>query len=139
MAPQKKITSSTGCVYEQNNFTAFLTLEDAPTDFHLLMRFLAQCKVSKALSGAPIIVCSFVEELWNSAEVSQDGKSISYSCKCTTYSITAATISECFSIPENNYDAPPTVEEIRNMLATVNYAKNDASLGEIVRKNLRKE
>ena len=67
MAPQNKTKSSSGFVYELNNFTPCVNTTDAPQEFHKLMRFLGQCNLSYAMIEAPILFCEVIKEVWTTA------------------------------------------------------------------------
>ena len=139
MAPQNKITSTSGCVYELNNFTACVNTADAPQEFHDLMRFLSQCSLSYAMTATPILFCEVVEEVWNTAIYNASDKVITFNLKGNSYSINGDVLNASLNLPANTHAISPSEVDIRKMLNEVNYAAPDANLGKIVRKNLRKE
>ena len=56
MAPQKKNTSLTGVIYEPNNSIAFTIVDSSvPGEFHPLMKFCGDSKLSYCLREAPTI------------------------------------------------------------------------------------
>ena len=64
MAPQNKIESSTGYIYELKNFTACVNPIEAPQEFHNFMWFLGQCNLSYSMTEAPILLCEVIKEVW---------------------------------------------------------------------------
>ena len=138
MAPQNKITSSSGYVYELNNFTACVNTADAPQEFHGLL-FLSQCSLSYAMTATPILFCDVVEEVWSTTVYNSTDKVISFNMKGSLYSINGDVLNSCLNFPTNTHDISPTEIDIRTMLNEINYDVPDANLGKIVRKNLRKE
>ena len=139
MAPQNKITSISGCIYEINNFTACVNTVDAPQEFHDLMRFLSQCNMSYAMTATPILFCEVVEEVWNTAIYNASDKVITFNLKSKSYSINGDVLNASLNLPDNTHAISFSEVDIRKMLNEVNYAAPDANLGTIVRKNLRKE
>ena len=136
MAPQNKTTSSSGYVYELNNFTACVNTTDAPQEFHGLMRFLIQCSMSNAMTEAPVLFCEVVEEVQSSAVYNSTDEVINFNLKGSLYSINGDVINTCLNFPANTHAKPPTEIDIRTMLNEINYVVPDANLGKIVRKNL---
>ncbi|KAL8157573.1 hypothetical protein AgCh_002327 [Apium graveolens] len=59
MAPVVKIMSQSGFVYEKNNFVALVEKNEAHTDYHKMMDFIKNCKLSYAMLEAPTIYCEF--------------------------------------------------------------------------------
>ena len=139
MAPQNKTTSSSGYVYELNNFTAYVNTADAPQEFHGLMRFPSQCSVSYTMTEAPILLYEVVEEVWSTADYNSTDKVISFNLKGSLYSINGDVLNKCLNFSANTHANSPTVINIRTMLNEINYVIPDANLGKIVMKNLRKE
>ena len=139
MAPQNKITSSSGYVYELNNFTACVYMADAPQEFHGLMKFLSQCSMSNAMTATSILFCEVVEEVWSTAIYNSTDKVISFNLKGSLYSINGDVLNSCLNFPANTHAISPTEIDIMTMLNEINYDVRDANLGKIVRKNLRKE
>ena len=138
MAP-KKNTSSSGFVYELNNFTACVITADAPQEFHSLMRFLGQCNRSYAMIEAHILFCEVVEEVWRIVVYNSTYKVISFNLKGNLYSINGDVLNTFLNLPNNTHTKSPTETEIRIMLNEINYVVPNANLGKIVRKNLRKK
>ena len=139
MAPQNKKTSSSGFVYELNNFTACVNTTDAPQEFHNLMRFLGQCNLSYAMTEAPILFCEVIEEVCTTAVYNAKDKIIIFNLKGNLYSIKGDVLNSCLNLPANTHAKSPIELEIRIMLNEINYIAPDANLGKIVRKNLRKK
>ena len=81
MAPQKKNTSATGVIYKPNNFIAFTIVDSSvPEEFHPLIKFLANLKLSYYLHEALTIRCELLEEFWTSAEYKESSNEISFIC-----------------------------------------------------------
>ena len=139
MAPIVKIQSSTGFIYEKNNFVAYVDVSVAPTEFHKMMEFIKSCKLSYAMLEAPIIYCEVVEELWTTAIYDGKDETITFSLKGNEYVVNSDVLDACFKIPENNCDRSPEYAEIVSMLNSINYSKETDNLGKIVRKGMRKE
>ena len=139
MAPQNKITSIFGCIYELNNFTACVNMADAPQKFHDLMRFLSQCSMSYAMTATPILFYEVMEKVWNIAFYNASDKVITFNLKGNSYSINGDVLNASLNLPTNTHAISPSEVDIRKMLNKINYAAPDANLGKIVRKNLRKE
>ena len=87
MTPQYKTTSSSGFMYELNNFTACVNTTDAPQEFHNLMRFLGQCNLSYAMTEAPILLCEAIKEVWTTIVYNAEDKVITFNLKGNLYSI----------------------------------------------------
>ena len=138
MAPQNKITSNSGFVYELNNFTACVNTADAPQEFHGLMLFLSQCSLSYAMTATPILFCEVVEEVWSTAVYNASDKVITFNLKGNSYSINGDVLNASLNLPANTHAISPSEVDIRKMLNEINYVAPDANLGKIVRKNLRK-
>ena len=139
MAPQNKITSNSGFVYELNNFTACVNTADAPQEFYGLMQFLSQCSLSYATIATPIMFCEVVEEVWSTAVYNASDKVITFNLKGNSYSINGDVLNASLNLPANTHVISPSEVDIRKMLNKINYVAPDANLGKIVRKNLRKE
>ena len=139
MAPQNKTTSSSGFIYELNNFTAlFEHTVDAPHEFHNLMRFLGQCKLVYAITEAHVLLCEVIEEVWIQQQFTTTLTRYSLiDLKGNSYSINVDILSTCLNLPADTHIAFPTENEISTMLGEINYAEPEANLGKIVRKNLR--
>ena len=139
MAPQNKKTSSSGFVYELNNFTACVNTADAPHEFNNLSKFLGPCNLSYAMIAAPILFCEVVEEVWSTAMYNLTDKIITFSLKGNLYSINGDVLSSCLNLPNNTHAQSPIEIEIKTMLNEINYVVPDTNLCKIVMKNLRKE
>ena len=122
MAPQNKITSISGCIYELNNFTTYVNTADAPQEFHDLMRFLSQCSLSYAITATPILLCEVVEEVWNTAVYNASDKVITFNLKGNSYSINGDVLNASLNLPANTHDISPYEVDIRKMINEVNYA-----------------
>ena len=138
MAPQNKITSNSGFVYELNNFRACVNTAEAPQEFHGLMKFLNQCNLSYAMTATPILFCEVVEEVWSTVIYNPSDKVISFNLKGSLYSINGDVLNACLNLPANTHAKSPSKVDIRKMLNEINYSTPNANLDEIVRKNLRK-
>ena len=96
MAPQKKNTSAIGVIYEPNNFIAFTTVDSSvPDEFHPLIKFFVNSKLSYCLHEHPTIQCKLLEEFWTSAEYKESSNEISFICKGKTYTISTSVIKRC--------------------------------------------
>ena len=122
MAPQNKTTSSSGFVYELNNFTACVNTSDAPQEFHNLMKFLGQCNLSYAMTAALILFCEVIEEVWSTTVYNLTDKVISFNLKVNLYSINGDVLNYCLNLPNNTHAKSLTEPEIRTMLHEINYA-----------------
>lgn len=112
---------------------AFVALNEAPAQFHHMMKFLSECKVSKTLLEALTIICNMMEIFWQSAEVSDDFSNVTLMCKGIEYKLTSLILRECLELSCNNCDAMPDKIEIRDMLKSINYVDPNVNLGKIVR------
>ena len=139
MAPIVKIQSSTGFIYEKNNFVAYVDVSNAPSDFHKMMEFINNCKLKYAMLESPTIFCEVVEEIWTTAIFDSKDETISFYVKGNEYVVNCDIMTACFKLPENNCGRIPNYAEIVSMLNTINYAKETDNLGKIVRKGMRKE
>ena len=118
---------------------AYVDVASAPTDFHKMMEFIKNCKLSYSMLEAPTLYCEVVEEIWTSATFDSKNETISFYLKNNEYVVNVDVMTACFEIPENNYDSSPTYAEIVSIFTAINYAKETDNLGQIVRKGMRKE
>ena len=118
---------------------AYVDVASAPSEFHKMMEFVKNCKLSYAMLEAPTIYYEVMEEIWTSAIFDSKNETISFNLKGKEHVINTDVITTCFNIPENNCDSGPTYAEIVSMLNSINYAKETDNLGKIVRKGMRKE
>ena len=81
MAPVVKIMSQSGFIYEKNNFIALVEKNEAHSDYHKMMDFIKNCKLSYAMLEAPTIYCEVVEEIWTTAEFNSIDMTISFTLK----------------------------------------------------------
>ena len=68
MAPIVKLMSSTGFIYEKNNFMPYVEKAGTAADFHQMMDFIKRCKLSKAMLTPTPLYHEVIEEVWTSAE-----------------------------------------------------------------------
>ena len=73
--------SQTGFIYEKNNFAALTEKNGTHQDFHPMMDFIKECKLSYAMLETPIIYCEVVEEIWTSAEFNSTDLTLLFSLK----------------------------------------------------------
>ena len=139
MAPVVKIMSQSGFIYEKNNFVALVAKNEAHSDYHKMMDFIKNCKLSYAMLEAPTIFCEVVEEIWTTAEFNSMDMTISFTLKGKTHCINCDDLQACFKLPENNAMTPHTDSDVSSMLDSIGYSFDSASLGSIRRKGLRKE
>ena len=112
MAPQNITKSSSGFVYELNNFTACVNTTNAPQEFYNLMRFLGQCNLSYAMTEAPILLCEVIEEVWTTTAYNITYKVITFNLKGNLYSINGDVLNSCLNLPANTHVKSPTEPEI---------------------------
>ena len=139
MAPVVKIMSQSGFIYEKNNFIALVEKNEAHSDYHKMMDFIKNCKLSCAMLEAPTIYCEVIEEIWTTAEFNSTNMTIAFSLKGKDYCINCDDIQSYFKLPENNAMTPHTDNDVSRMLDSIGYSFDSASLGSIRRKGLRKE
>ena len=66
MAPVSKIMSLTGFTYEKKNFKALVDFEEKRASYHTVMRFIQNCRLSKAMLEAPTLYFEVIEAIWES-------------------------------------------------------------------------
>ena len=103
MAPQNKTTSSSGFVYELNNFTACVNTADAPHEFQ---------NMSYAMTAAPILFCEVVEEVWSTTVYNLTDKVITFSLKGNLYSINYDVLNSFLNLPNKTHAQSPTETEL---------------------------
>lgn len=64
MLPTFRIMSSTGFIYEQNNFMAYVDTTSEYTEFQGMMEYI-KYKLSYAMLEAATIYCEVIEEIWS--------------------------------------------------------------------------
>ena len=52
---------------------------EAHSDYHKMMDFIKNCKLSYAMLEAPMIYCEAVEEMWTTAEFNPTDMTVSFS------------------------------------------------------------
>ncbi|KAL8094885.1 hypothetical protein AgCh_036413 [Apium graveolens] len=140
MAPVVKIMSQTGFIYEKNNFTALVNMGIQQSgDYHKMMDFVKNCKLSYAMLESPTIFCEVVEEMWTTATYNSTDKTITLTIKGKEFCINSDVIKACFKIPDNTVTSPHTDNDIINMLNSMNYALSTSKLSDIRRMGLRNE
>ncbi|KAL8154569.1 hypothetical protein AgCh_000079 [Apium graveolens] len=88
MAPVVKIMSQSGFVYEKNNFVALVDKKIAAfEDYHKMMDFICNCKLSYAMLESPVIYYEVVEQIWTTAVYNSKDKTIAFSLKDIDVSI----------------------------------------------------
>ena len=132
MAPKNKIQSTSSYIYELNNFTACVSLAEAPWEFHNLMKFLGQCKLLHAMTEAHVLLCEVTKEVWTSNVYNSTDMVLTFNLKGNSYSINGDVLSTCLQFPAITHVASPTETEIRKMLVDINYVEPEANLGKIV-------
>ena len=138
MAAAKKLTSAAGFEYKLNNFTAYLETTPGNSDFHDIMKFLKQCRLSYAMTAAPTIYCEIVDEMWTTAVYNEGSKTITLKIKNNEYVINSETVRNALHLPVNNCAARPNDENLTDMLEAIHYSA-EINLGNISRAHLRKE
>ena len=74
---------------------AFTKVETGlPSEFHLMMKFLASSRLTFCLNEAPIIQCELVEKFWQPAEYQESTNEISFDCKGKPYTLTTTVLGE---------------------------------------------
>ncbi|KAL8099609.1 hypothetical protein AgCh_032029 [Apium graveolens] len=140
MAPVVKIMSPTGYVYEKNNFMALVNKQiPASEDYHKMINFILNCKLSYAMLESPTIYCEVIKEIWTTAVFNSKDKTITFTLRGNEQCINCDTIEKCFKLPENNTLAPHIDTDVSNMLISMDYALNATKLGDVRRMDLRKE
>ncbi|KAL8147280.1 hypothetical protein AgCh_004848 [Apium graveolens] len=77
-----KIMSQTGFIYEKNNFTALVNKGiQQSEDYHKMMDFMKNCKLSYAMLESPTVYCEVVEETWTTAIYNSTDKTITLTIK----------------------------------------------------------
>ena len=89
MAPIVKLMSQTGFIYEKNNFVALVEMDGAHADYHKMMDFIKNCKLSYAMLEAPTIFCEVVEEVWTTAVYNPNDVTITFNLKGNSYCLNA--------------------------------------------------
>ena len=87
---------------------------------------------------APIIYCEVVEEIWTSAEFKSTNMTLSFTLKGKDYCIKCDDVQSYFKLPENTSMTPHTDTDVSNMLDSIGYSLDSASLGSINGKALGK-
>ncbi|KAL8157708.1 hypothetical protein AgCh_002420 [Apium graveolens] len=118
---------------------ALVEKNEAHSDYHKMMDFIKNCKLSYAMLEALTIYCEVIEEIWITAEFNSTNMTIAFSLKGKDYCINCDDIQSCFKWPENNAMTPHTDKDVSAMLDSIGYTFDSASLGSIRRKGLRKE
>ena len=108
-------------------------------DYHKMMDFVKNCKLSFAMLESPTIYCEVVEEMWTTAIYNSTDKTITLTIKGNEFCINSDVIKACFKIPDNNVTSPHTDTDIINMLNSMHYALPTNKLSDIRRLGLRKE
>lgn len=138
MAPVVKVMSSSGFIYEWNNFVALVNTTSIPQEIHGLMDFINGCKLSYAMLEAPIIYCEVVEKIWTSATYDSGNKVLNFILKIENYFVNSGAISACLHLPKNNCLNGPSDASIVTMLQAICYSPESNNLDRIRRKGLKK-
>ena len=136
----KKYESSTGFIYEKNNFASFVNSKAVEEkEFLKMMNFIKFSQFSHAMLSTPTIYHEVVEKIWTTAEFNGEDETISFSLKFKKHVVNCDVMKACFKIPENTVNTLPFENQLVNMLNAMNYALPTSSLGKIVTKGLRME
>ena len=103
MEPQNKTTSSSGFVYELNNFTACVNIAEAPEEFHNLMKFLGQRKLVYAMIEAPVLICEVIEKVWTTTTYNTTDKVLTFNLKGNSYSINVDILITCLHLSAHTF------------------------------------
>ncbi|KAK1385101.1 hypothetical protein POM88_022836 [Heracleum sosnowskyi] len=139
MTPTNKTMSLTGFTYEKNNFTALVDFEEKNASYHTMMRFLQNCKFSKAMFEAPKLYFEVIEAILESAVFDSVNPTITFVLQGKKYVINSDVITACLNLPENNGLEKHSDTNIVNMLNLINYALPTDNLSKIQRKDMVKE
>ena len=134
MAPVTKPVSKDVFIYEKNNFVAFTDTTQVPVEFHHLMNFIKNCKLSHAMLASPALYCEVIEAYWTSARYDAGSKTLTYTYNYVDFSITGKDIRVALKLPEDTTDKEPTHSDIVDMLESINYVGETSNLGKIYRK-----
>lgn len=98
--------SITCYIYELNNFMAFVNTTNDPQEFHGLMEFIKDCKLSYAMLEAPTIYCEVMEEIRSVFMYDSGNNTLVF--KGNIHVINTDVLTACFKLPENNCVSVPT-------------------------------
>ncbi|KAK1369385.1 hypothetical protein POM88_035477 [Heracleum sosnowskyi] len=103
------------------------------------MRFLQNCKLSKAMLEAPTLYFEVIEAIWESAVFDSVNATITFVLQRKEHVINSDIISACLNLPDNNRLEKHSDTDIVNMLNLINYALPTENLSKIQRKGMVKE
>ena len=77
---------STDNFSQKNNFTALVNKGiQQSSDYHKMMDFVKNCKLSYAMLESPTIFCEVVEEIWTTAVYNSIDKTITFTLKVSNF------------------------------------------------------
>ena len=142
MAPKNLVYNGTKFV--PNNFAAVLTKSEVPSELHFIQDFLANSEIGFALTQPEQISPDQVLTFWRTGLYDDGGRhgtpSIVFTANEVEYVVTPVTVRKALHLPED-VDFTPAVglELLQNMMASLGYEESLASMGQLVRKHIRRE
>lgn len=88
-----------GFIYEQNNFIPLIEKQGAPAEFHTLLKFISECKLSYAMLESPILYCEIVEEVWTTTIFDAGNKVLNFNVNGKDFSVNNDMITACLRLP----------------------------------------
>ena len=142
MAPKNLVYNGTKFV--PNNFAAVLTKSEVPSELHFIQDFLANSEIGFALTQPEQISPDQVLTFWRTGLYDDGGRhgtpSIVFTVQEVEYVVTPLTVRKALHLPEDvNFTPAVGLELLQNMMASLGYEESLASMGQLVRKHIRRE
>ena len=133
-----------GARFVTNNYVAILDNDEAPSEFHLILDFLAHSELMYALTQPESISLAQVLTFWRTSNYNDGGEHGSPSLTCQyegqEYFVSLETIRKALHLREHSkFNASVSPQTLRDMMNFFGYSCSTERMGDLKRPNLCKE